>query len=105
MSAYSGPQGRGASRAHHAAKKEEAQRRNAATPPEKRRTTRQEGCPSGKQILYTEREAQTELVGALVRKNRGNNRRKECRWYHCPLCGYYHLTSKPIKTQPKESKP
>jgi hypothetical protein len=102
MSVYHGPQGPGASRAHHAAKREEAERRNAHALPENRKQTRQAGCPSGKTILRTEKEAQTELVGTLVRKNRGNNRRKECRWYHCNLCGFYHLTSKPIKTQPKE---
>lgn len=98
MSRFSGPQGPGASRAVHEEKRLQAEIRNAATPPE-RRAVNQDNCPSGKQILRTEREAQTELVGAMVRKNRGNNRRKECRWYHCPLCGFYHLTSKPL--QPK----
>ena len=96
MSTYSGAQGAGASRAHREQKRKEAQERNAATPPE-RKSARKDGCPSGKMILRTEKEAQTELVGALVRKNRGNNRRKECRWYHCPLCGFYHLTSKPLQ--------
>lgn len=97
MSVYHGAQGHGAARAHRETKRKEAEARNAATPPERRST--KPGCPSGKQILYTEKEAQTELVGALVRKNRGNNRRKECRWYQCPLCGFYHLTSQPLKVK------
>ena len=102
MSAYSGPQAAGAERARREQKRQEAQDWNTKTPVERRRSSRGKGCPSGKTILLTEKDAQTELVGTLVRKNRGNNRRKECRWYHCPLCGYYHLTSKPLDPTKKE---
>lgn len=82
-------------------KRREAEERNARTPASRRRSARR-ACPSGKTILLTEKEAQAELVGTIVRRNRGNQKRKECRWYHCPLCGFYHLTSKPLVTHPKE---
>jgi hypothetical protein len=85
-------------RKHRDTKKAEAEERNAHTPPERRKANRGKECPSGKQVLHSEKEAQAELVGAMVKKNSGNNRRRECRFYHCPLCGYWHLTSKPLLT-------
>lgn len=94
MSTFSGTQGRGAMAVHRARKRAEAQARNAATAPERRRCTRTGGCPSGKVSHPTEHAAQTELVGALVAKNRGRNQRREIRTYHCPMCGAWHLTSK-----------
>lgn len=94
MSAFSGPQGKGAMAAHRATKRAEAHARNLATAPERRRRTRVTGCPSGKVSHPTEHDAQTELVGALVAKNRGRNQRRERRTYQCPLCGAWHLTSK-----------
>lgn len=41
MSAFTGPQGRGALRAHRAQKREEAEARNAVTHPDDRRVTRE----------------------------------------------------------------
>ncbi len=94
MSAFSGSQGKGAMAVHRARKRAEAQARNTATLPERRRCTRTGGCPTGKVSHPTEHAAQTELVGALVAKNRGRNQRREIRTYRCPMCGAWHLTSK-----------
>lgn len=41
----------------------------------------------------TEREAQLALVSAIVAKNRGKNQRRERRWYECPKCHRWVLTS------------
>jgi hypothetical protein len=42
----------------------------------------------------TEREAQVALVGTIVARNCGYSKRKECRWYLCPSCKRWVLTSK-----------
>jgi len=94
MSAFTGPQRKGATRDHRATKRAEAEARNAATPWERRASARRP-CPTGKTRYRTEQEARTELVGCLVAKNAGRNQRKEVRVYGCPLCGAFHLTSKP----------
>lgn len=52
-------------------------------------------CPTGKRRFVTEAYARAELVGAIIRRNRGNVKRQEQRVYPCPLCKGYHLTSKP----------
>jgi len=77
-----------------AVKRAEAEARNQATKPERKRAFRR-GCPTGKRGFLTEHDARCELVGACVDRNRGRNHRKEVRVYECPLCGAYHLTSKP----------
>ena len=74
-----------------AIRREQAEARNALTKPERRRSARRP-CPSGKRKL-TEHEAQCELVGAQVDRNRGRNHRRERRAYLCPLCAAMHLTS------------
>lgn len=44
----------------------------------------------------TEREAKIALVDAITTRNaKGRNQRKECRYYVCPVCHYWHLTSLP----------
>lgn len=54
----------------------------------------------GKRRFSTEREARAELVGAIIKRNRGNQKRAECRVYLCDRCDGWHLTSKP-KWEPK----
>lgn len=56
-------------------------------------------CPSGKRRLVDEREAKTELVGAILKRNKGSQRRRECRYYECPICKGWHLTSQPKPTR------
>lgn len=77
-------------------KRAEAEVRNALTPPERRRKHRR-GCPSGKARFATEHDAQVALVGAVLRKNRGANQRRECRHYLCPMCDGWHLTSHKLR--------
>lgn len=103
MSAHYGAHGKGARAALRQAKRDEAKARNAATPPERRRASRR-GCVTGKLRYRTEHEARTELVGALIAKNRGRNERRECRVYVCDLCGGFHLTSSPLRTPTKETR-
>ena len=83
MSRFSGPQGKGAVARH---------KESVRLAIEAQRSRR---CPSGKRPYPTERDARVELVGAGVDRNRGRCHRKECRVYECPLCGWFHLTSKP----------
>ena len=100
MTRFSGAQGPGAARRAREQRRAEAEQRNAQTRPERRASARRP-CPSGKRKL-TEHEAQCELVGAQVDRNRGRNHRRERRAYVCPLCGgFYHLTSSPPR--PKEA--
>ena len=101
MSRFSGEQGPGAARRAREQRRREAEARNALTPPQRRRTARLP-CPTGKRKL-TEHDAQCELVGAAVDRNRGRNHRKERRAYTCPICGFMHLTSKPEKTRPRKA--
>lgn len=49
-------------------------------------------CPSGKRRFATESYAKAQLVGAIMRRNRGNQKRQERRVYECPLCHGWHLT-------------
>lgn len=98
MSRFSGEQGPGAARRAREQRRAEAEARSAATKPERRAGARRP-CPTGKRKL-TEHDAQCELVGAQVDRNRGRVHRKERRAYECPLCDSYHLTSKPQKTTP-----
>jgi len=84
VSRYSGAQGKGAARRFR-------ENRRAATRPAAAKSS----CPTGKRMIPTEQEARAELVGTVIRKNRGNQNRQECRWYLCPLCDTWHLTSKP----------
>lgn len=94
MSAFTGPQGPGALRTHRETKRAEAQARNATTKPERRKAARR-GCPTGKRRFVTEQYARAELVGTAIARNTGRNQRQECRCYQCPMCGGWHLTSKP----------
>ena len=55
-------------------------------------------CVTGKRKFATERDARIELVGACVDRNRGRNHRKEIRIYTCHICGQYHLTSSPLRS-------
>lgn len=96
MSAFTGPQGKGATRTRRATQRTDAEARNAATPPERRRNARRD-CPTGKVKYASEHDAQIALVGALVNRNRGRLQRHEQRWYQCPMCTGWHLTSKPDK--------
>lgn len=82
MSRYHGPQGKGAARRLRERRRVEPRAKPAVT------------CPTGKRVLASEKEAQAELVGTLIGANRGNPNRKETRWYDCPLCKGWHLTSK-----------
>ncbi|HEY1178257.1 MAG TPA: hypothetical protein VGF17_19050 [Phytomonospora sp.] len=93
MSRYTGPQGPGAARRAREQRRAEAEARNAATKPERRASARR-ACPTGKRKL-TEHDAQCELVGAAIARNGGRANRRERRAYACPLCGSWHLTSKP----------
>jgi len=102
MSSYFGRMGRGAARSLREQKRLEAEARNAATKPERRKAARRP-CPFGKEKFDTEHDAQVALVGCVVGKNRGKNQRREIRWYACPACGAFHLTSKPlVRSEPDE---
>ena len=52
-------------------------------------------CPTGKHRFHTEHLAQVALVEAVMKHNRGNAKRRECRHYHCKQCNGWHLTSRP----------
>lgn len=54
-------------------------------------------CPTGKVRYATEQYARAQLVGAIIRRNRGNAKRQEQRVYPCPVCHGFHLTSKPSR--------
>lgn len=115
MSAYSGAQGKGAARKRREEKRLDALERDAHTRADRRADARRrlhwdgryyrchnpDGSP-GKVVLFTEAEARAELVDTILRANRGNARRKECRFYPCETCGFFHLTSQPA--QPKEKR-
>lgn len=98
MSAFYGRMGAGAAATLRQVKRAEATERNANTPPN-RRAAHRRPCPTGKHQYATEARARAELVGAVIAKNRGDNRRKECRIYECPLCGHQHLTSSPQRPE------
>jgi hypothetical protein len=53
-------------------------------------------CPTGKHRFATEHLAQVALVEAVMKANRGNQKRRECRHYHCDRCRGWHLTSRPV---------
>lgn len=98
MSAFSGPQGKGARQTRRARMRAEAEQRNDTTPWERRAKYRLP-CPTGKTRGYaTEAEARTELVGTNIARNMGKAKRRECRVYECGACGRWHLTSKPRMT-------
>lgn len=50
----------------------------------------------GKRGYDTEHEAQVALVSAILARNRGKNQRRERRYYQCPSCHRWVLTSKTI---------
>ena len=105
MSAFSGPQGKGATKARRAKMRAEAEQRNAATPWDRRAKSRHP-CPHGKTRGYaTEAEARTELVGTNIARNMGKAKRQECRVYECPACGHWHLTSQPAMSPRKVREP
>lgn len=52
-------------------------------------------CPTGKHRFGTEHAARIALVEAVLKANRGNSKRKECRHYSCDRCRGWHLTSRP----------
>lgn len=102
MSRFSGPQGRGAARRSREQRRREAQARNALTPPQRRRAARR-ACPTGKVKYRNEHDARVGLVGAVIGKNRGDQRRHERRVYECPHCAGWHLTSaayRPARSSP-----
>lgn len=89
MSRWHGPQGRGAARTLRATKRDEAEARA-----DRAEALHRPRCPTTGKVRFTEDEARVELVGAVIKKNRGNNRRRERRAYQCePGCGWWHLTS------------
>ena len=98
VSAFTGPQGRGAQRERRATKRTEAETRNALTRPENRANSRRP-CPTGKRRFVTEQYARAELVGTTMARNNGRAQRQECRAYLCPICKGWHLTSKPERKQ------
>lgn len=52
-------------------------------------------CPTGKVRLPDDQAAIDALERARAARGRGLRRRRhERRYYTCPLCGSYHLTSK-----------
>jgi len=53
-------------------------------------------CPKNGKVRWpTEHAAQVALVGAVMKANRGNQKRRECRYYECSVCRGWHLTSQP----------
>ena len=94
MSSYFGRMGKGAASRLREQKRTEAEARNALTPPERRRSARR-ACTTGKIRFATEHDAQVALVGAVVGRNRGKTQRHEQRYYVCPFCAGWHLTSRP----------
>lgn len=99
MSRFSGPQGAGAQGRHRLMARAEAEARTLATPPERRRAVRLHGCVTRKTRYVSERDAQVALASTVVARNVGSSRRHECRWYECPLCGGWHLTSSPARAE------
>lgn len=99
MSAFTGSQVKGAMAAHRKAKREQAVARNRATPADRRAAYRRPTCPTGKNKYRTRGLAQAELVGTVIAKNRGDQRRHERRVYECPMCFGWHLTSQPDRAQ------
>ena len=49
-----------------------------------------------KKRFPTEKEAKYALVDVMIKHNRGQNKRKECRYYRCANCHGWHLTSQPF---------
>lgn len=96
MSRFSGPQGAGARRRVREQKRREAIARNALTQPNRRAASRRP-CPTHKVRYRDEHEARVELVGRIVSRNLGSNRRHERRVYECPKCFGWHHTSRPEK--------
>ena len=84
VSAFTGPQGRGAQRERRATKRTEAETRNTLTRPKNRANSRRP-CPTGKRRFVTEQYARAELVGTTMARNNGR----------APICKGWHLTSKP----------
>lgn len=67
------------------------------------REKRTADCPTGKIRYSSEHEARTELIGTIIGRNRGKERRQECRAYECTSCAGWHLTSMhaaPVKAAP-----
>lgn len=56
-------------------------------------------CPTGKYPYPTEHQAKVALRTAQQSRltRAGRRRRHECRYYRCPECGRWHLTSKRFK--------
>lgn len=42
----------------------------------------------------SKKEAQT-ILNYIKRKDKRDERRRETRYYHCPICNTYHLTKQP----------
>lgn len=93
MSAFTGRVGKGARADLRAAKRQSAVARQATRDS---RPPAAPTCPTGKVCYRDEHEAQIELVGTVVARNRGRARRKEQRAYQCPYCGSWHLTKTPV---------
>lgn len=62
-------------------------------------------CPdTGKQQFRSAKHAQVALENAQRSHDlAGNTKRRECRYYTCPFCGFLHLTSKPYEPRTEES--
>jgi hypothetical protein len=45
-------------------------------------------------VKFDEIGARMAIVDAVLKANRGNRKRRECRCYRCPKCGAWHLTSR-----------
>ncbi|MBE1471414.1 tRNA(Ile2) C34 agmatinyltransferase TiaS [Kibdelosporangium phytohabitans] len=55
-------------------------------------------CPSGKRQFRTEEAADAALTSIWSRPWPGG-RRLETRYYQCPDCAQWHLTSQPLRPQ------
>lgn len=49
---------------------------------------------TNKQIFHTEQAAKIELAFYRMAANNGNEQAKQVRYYNCPHCKKWHLTSK-----------
>lgn len=56
--------------------------------------------PCGKVRFPDEFSANWALYNARFKHRRGNENRRECRVYHCPVCQGWHLTSRPLRESP-----
>lgn len=60
---------------------------------------------TGKRIFFTDHEAREGLHSArAVGKKYKKKSSRECRYYKCDFCGYYHLTSHESYSEPAQTR-